>query len=93
MGTFRYNQYMPWHVYIARARTGRYYTGISPNPKKRLEDHNNDRGAKLAHDQGPFTMVYISPPFSDQKLARKREKQIKGWTQAKKEKLIRGEWK
>ncbi|HLD26185.1 MAG TPA: GIY-YIG nuclease family protein [Candidatus Andersenbacteria bacterium] len=83
---------MAWHVYIARARTGRYYTGISPHPEQRIDDHNNDRGAKFAHDQGPFTLVYISPPFPDQKAARKREHQIKGWTRSKKEKLIKGDW-
>ena len=82
-----------WYVYMARARTGRYYTGISPNPKLRLLDHNNDRGSKLAHDQGPFVLVYISLSFPDQKAARKREAQIKKWTRDKKEKLISGEWK
>ena len=83
---------MKWHVYIARARTGRYYAGISPNPEKRIQDHNNDRGAKFAHDQGPVILVYKSLLFSDQKAARKREHQIKGWTREKKEKLINGEW-
>ena len=28
----RYNLIMPWFVYIARARTGRYYVGITTNP-------------------------------------------------------------
>lgn len=83
---------MNWFVYIARARTGRYYTGISPSPQRRILDHNNDRGAKLAHDQGPFKLVYTSPPFTNQKDARKRESQIKGWAKVKKEKLISGEW-
>lgn len=81
-----------WYVYMTRARTGRYYTGISPNPKQRLLDHNNDRGSKLAHDQGPFVLVYVSLPFPDQKSARKREAQIKKWTRDKKEKLINGQW-
>ena len=84
---------MKWYVYIAEARTRRYYTGISPNPERRILDHNNDRGAKFAHDQGPFKLVYISQPYIDQKSARERERQIKGWSRAKKEKLINGEWR
>ena len=84
---------MHWFVYIAQARTGRYYTGITPNPEQRIVDHNSDHGAKFAHDQGPFKLVYISPPFKDQKEARKRERQLKGWSHLKKKKLVSGEWK
>lgn len=81
-----------WFVYIAEARTGRYYTGISTDPHRRMEDHNRGKGAKLAHDQGAFAIRYVSPPFLSKFSARKREIQIKGWIREKKEKLIRGEW-
>jgi putative endonuclease len=81
-----------WFVYIAQARTGRYYTGISQNPNQRLVDHNRGKGAKLAIDQGEFVLRYVSDPFVSKSEAHKREIQIKGWTREKKEKLIRGEW-
>ncbi|MBP9850840.1 MAG: GIY-YIG nuclease family protein [Candidatus Peribacteraceae bacterium] len=84
---------MSWHVYIAVARTGRYYTGITQNPAQRLIDHKRGKGAKFAHDQGLSHFVYISNPFETKSEARKREIQIKGWTREKKEKLIRREWK
>ncbi|MBU0766291.1 GIY-YIG nuclease family protein [Patescibacteria group bacterium] len=84
---------MSWHVYIAQARTGRYYTGITQNPEQRLIDHIRGKGAKFAHDQGLSHFVYISDPFKTKSTARKREIQIKGWTREKKEKLVRGEWK
>ncbi|MFH0770637.1 MAG: GIY-YIG nuclease family protein [Candidatus Peregrinibacteria bacterium] len=82
-----------WHVYIAQAPTGHYYTGITENPQQRIIDHNEKRGAKFAHDQGKLTLVYVSTPFEDKSSARLREMQIKGWTSIKKAKLIRGEWK
>lgn len=84
---------MAWHVYIAQARTGRYYTGITENPKQRIYDHNRNKGSKFAHDQGALVIRYLSSPLSDKSTARKREIQIKGWTREKKEKLIIGEWK
>ena len=81
-----------WFVYIAKARTGRLYTGITTNPQERVERHNSGRGSKFAIDQGPFTLEYISMPFQDKSQARKRETQIKGWTHEKKLKLMREKW-
>jgi putative endonuclease len=83
---------MFWYVYIAQAKTGRYYVGISTNPASRLERHNMKNGADFAIRQGPFKIVCISSAFPSKSEARRREIQLKKWTRAKKEKLIRGEW-
>ncbi len=80
-----------WFVYIAQARTGRLYVGMSQDPKERIAEHNSGKGAYFARLQGPFTLVYQSQPFIKSEAA-KRERQLKGWTQAKKKKLITGEW-
>jgi putative endonuclease len=82
-----------WYLYIAKARTGRYYVGITTEPNRRIEDHNNGRGSRMAVNQGPFVLVYTSDKILDQSTARKREIQVKGWTRKKKEKLISGEYK
>jgi len=82
---------MNWYLYIAKARTGRFYTGISTNPTRRLERHNRGEGARFAKQQGPFEIVYISSPFKDKVDARKREIQVKDWSQIKKIKLISGD--
>ena len=84
---------MNWYVYVAKAKTGRYYTGITTSPQKRIIKHNQGKGSQLARQQGPFTLVYTSQPFLDKSDARKREAQLKGWTRKKKEKLIKNEWK
>ena len=83
---------MEWYVYIAKARTGRYYTGITTNPSERIQKHNSGEGSRLAVNQGPFELVYVSPPFPGKSEARKREIQIKKWSRQKKEKLITGVW-
>ena len=84
---------MAWYVYIAKARTGFYYTGITPNPDKRITKHNTGEGSQMGKQQGPFKLVYVSTEFPNKSSARKREAQLKKWTREKKEKLIRGEWK
>jgi len=83
----------PWFLYIAKARTGRFYTGITTDPDRRIQEHNRGEGAMMATEQGPFNLVYISPAIPNKSFARKREIQIKDWSQAKKLKLISGELK
>jgi putative endonuclease len=83
---------MAWYVYIAQARTGRYYTGITSDPKRRIREHNTHSGARMENQQGPFELVYVSAEFPTKSGARKREMQIKGWKKNKKQKLISGEW-
>ena len=83
---------MLWYTYIAKAKTGYYYTGITTDPKVRIIKHNKGEGSQMGKQQGPFILIYTSPPFINKSRARKREAQIKGWSREKKEKLIRGEW-
>jgi putative endonuclease len=83
-----------WYVYIAKSiKTARFYTGISPDPDKRLILHNAGQGAKFARDQGPLEIKYISNSYINKSEARKREIQIKKWRQEKKKWLIEGKIK
>lgn len=84
---------MPWYVYIAKARTERYYVGITTNAQERIAEHNEGKGSKFAVNQGPFVLAYVSGAFTNKSDARLREAQIKKWSRLKKEKLIEGEWK
>lgn len=81
-----------WYVYIARAKTQRFYTGITTDPKQRIIKHNLGMGSRFAVSQGPLELVYISTPFANKSEARKREIQIKNWSREKKLKLINGIW-
>lgn len=81
-----------WFVYIAKARNGYFYTGITTNPDARIIKHNEGKGSQMAMQQGPFQLVYSSKPFKNKSLARIREVQIKGWSRNKKENLINGIW-
>jgi len=83
---------MSWYVYIAKAKTGRFYTGITTNTESRITKHNSGKGSRFARDQGPFKLVYSSKTFLNKSEARKREIQVKGWSRNKKLKLINGDW-
>jgi putative endonuclease len=80
-----------WFAYIATARTGRYYVGISSNVAERIQAHNTGKGSRFAIEQEPFMLAYQSPRFESKALARKREIQIKGWSRGKKQQLIYGD--
>jgi len=81
---------MAWYLYIAEARTGNYYVGISTEPARRIQDHNKGKGAVMARTQGAFKLVYTSPLMPDQSTARKKEIEVKKWTRQQKQKLITG---
>jgi len=72
-----------WYVYLIQSTTGRVYTGISPNPQKRLEAHNAGKGAKATRAGRPWELMYTEPHESKGK-ALKREAEIKKWRKNKK---------
>ncbi len=80
-----------WYVYIAKTKSGHYYTGVSNDVSKRIDKHNSGKGSKFARMHSDFKLVYTSGAMS-KSAALKREIQIKSWTKLKKEKLIRGDW-
>ena len=80
-----------WYVYIIECMDKSYYTGLTWNVSNRWEQHVSGFGSKYTSDHGVKKVVYHEE-HDDFEMARKREQQIKDWSRAKKEKLIRGEW-
>ena len=78
-------------VYILECKNKAYYVGSASSVSARTETHNLGLGAKFTWKHHPSKLVYFEV-FDTRKMAMRRERQIKGWTRAKKEKLIRGEW-
>ena len=65
---------------------------MTSNLEKRLKEHNSNgsRGAKYLRAKKPVILVY-SETYLDIKTAMNREFQVKKWTKAKKEALIKGD--
>jgi len=78
----------PFYTYIVECADKSFYTGITNNVEKRVLQHNNCTDErKYVCDRRPVKLVY----FETHKYvlnAIRREKQLKGWSRAKKIALI-----
>ncbi|MGW9629813.1 GIY-YIG nuclease family protein [Agromyces sp. NPDC055520] len=81
---------MAW-LYILRCANGAYYTGSTVQElEARIWQHNEGVGANFTRRHRPVELVYCE--FLDRvEDAFIREKQVQGWSRAKKEALIAGE--
>ena len=77
-------------TYILLCSNGEYYVGSTTDMENRLEEHQNGRGCGFTKAHLPVKLVYTEEyPTFDQ--AYKRERQLHGWSRAKKEALINGD--
>ena len=82
----------PHHVYILRCSDDSYYVGMTDNLELRFAQHQSGFDPKsYTHSRRPVELVW-SQTFVTHDEAFQREHQIKGWSRAKKEALIRGDW-
>ena len=77
-----------WTVYILRCADGTLYTGIAPDVEKRLQKHNEGKGAKYTRGRTPVELVYREE-HPNRAEASKREYQIKQLSRAEKLELIK----
>ena len=69
---------------------GQYYTGSTNDLERRLEQHLNGEGANFTKKNPPVELVYCEE-FDRIDEAFHREKQVQGWSQAKKDALIKSD--
>jgi predicted GIY-YIG superfamily endonuclease len=82
---------MPYAIYILKCSDGTYYTGLTKDLDGRVIEHQT--GAiheSYTFGRRPVKLVWIIVTESYQD-AFQWEHQIKGWSRAKKEALIRGD--
>ncbi|MBK6506903.1 MAG: GIY-YIG nuclease family protein [Ignavibacteria bacterium] len=78
-------------VYILECSDDSYYTGVTNDLDRRLEQHNSDGDKKsYTHSRRPVKLVFCEE-FKSPNEAIMAEKQIKGWTRRKKKALIEGD--
>lgn len=80
--------YRYYYVYIlSNFRRTALYTGITSNLVKRVYEHKNNLADGFSKQYHIRDLLYFEV-FEDPNSAIEREKQIKGWTRAKKNELI-----
>jgi predicted GIY-YIG superfamily endonuclease len=78
-------------VYILRLADGACYVGQTCDLRERLRKHRLGLGAKHTKDHPDCQLVYWEGPFPLTQAVQ-RESQVKRWSRAKKEALIRGDY-
>ena len=77
-------------MYILKCRDGTYYTGSTKDIERRFMEHQSGAGAEYTQKRLPVELVYFEE-YNRIDDAYLREKQVKGWSRAKKNSLINGE--
>lgn len=75
------------YVYILECKDKTLYTGYTNDLNRRIENHQQGKGAKYTRGRGPFQLMY-SEQYEDKSAAMRREAEIKKWDKASKLKLI-----
>lgn len=81
---------MKCYTYMLRCADGTLYTGWTNDLQKRLQAHNQGKGAKYTAPRRPVTLVYAEE-HADKITAMQREYAIKQLTRAEKEMLLASE--
>ncbi|NUQ01616.1 MAG: GIY-YIG nuclease family protein [Armatimonadetes bacterium] len=82
---------MAHYVYMLRCSDGSFYVGQTDDLELRLAEHRLGAGSSWTKRRLPVTLVWSSGmPSRDQALA--VERQLKGWSRAKKQALVGGDW-
>jgi predicted GIY-YIG superfamily endonuclease len=79
-------------TYILKCADGRYYIGHTDVLEQRVAQHQAGKGSDFTARRQPVMLVW-SENFGMREEALTAEPQIKGWSRAKKEALIAGDWK
>jgi predicted GIY-YIG superfamily endonuclease len=80
-----------FYAYILRCADGSLYTGMTDEIEGRLSQHHEGFYDGYTKSRRPLRLVYCEDyPTRHQAFA--RERQLKGWSRAKKEALIRQDW-
>ena len=82
---------MSFWVYILRCADGSYYVGHTDDLDGRLAAHKAGEIEGYTRTRRPVHLVFADE-FSSREEALGRERQVKGWSRAKKEALIKGNW-
>jgi predicted GIY-YIG superfamily endonuclease len=82
----------PFFTYLLRCRDGSYYAGHTDDLEQRIAQHQAGELPGHTASRRPVELVW-SEEFESREEALETELQLKRWTRAKKEALIRGDWR
>jgi len=75
-------------LYILKSLKNHLYVGVTKNLQLRIKRHKSGNGAEFTKRNKVFKLVY-KEEYTTRQEAMRREIQLKSWTKAEKETLIR----
>ncbi len=87
----QYRDSMLWFVYILKCSNGSVYVGSTSNLSERFDRHRSGDGAAHTAKCPPERVIW-SEEYSSLNAAVTRERQLKGWSRAKKLALANGQF-
>jgi LAO/AO transport system kinase len=81
----------PFHVYMLRCADGSFYVGHTDELQRRVAQHEAGELPGYTHERRPVSLVWHQETATREE-ALAAEMRIKGWSRAKKEALIAGDW-
>ncbi|WP_110926067.1 GIY-YIG nuclease family protein [Bacillus massiliglaciei] len=78
------------YFYVLKCRDGSYYAGYTNDLGRRLNQHNEGRGAKYTRGRGPVTLLYAAA-YPTKTEAMQMEYRFKQFTRKKKEQWMEKE--
>jgi len=81
-----------FYMYILKCRDGSYYIGHTDDIEKRIAEHKSKKFSCYTKKRLPITVVFVQE-FVTRYEALVAERQIKKWSRAKKEALVKQDWK
>ena len=78
-----------FHVYVLGCSDGSFYVGVTDDVQRRVQEHNDGKGADWTGARRPVRLVW-SEPHPTLAAARRRENQLKRWSHTKKAALVGG---
>jgi putative endonuclease len=76
-----------WFVYVIRCADQSFYTGVTTDAERRIDEHNDGSGARYTRARGPVELVYLER-VKDRGSALRREHEIKRMTAAGKRAMV-----
>ncbi len=80
-----------FYTYLLRCADGHYYCGHTDDLDSRIAQHQGGAIPGYTQKRRPVALIWADR-FPDRDSAFAAERQIKGWSRAKKEALVRGDW-
>ena len=81
-----------YFVYIVECSDGLFYTGITNDLNRRIQEHNSGYDPNsFTHYRRPVELKY-AVSFQNVNDAIASEKKLKGWSRKKKEALFNNDW-